>query len=341
MPRIPTHITETKSRQIFERAITNYQCEDIDLAYGDVLFRQETERDYGVDGCVELLRYGEPTGRRAYIQLKGTEKVIERLKRSEEVSCAGISRSNLLYCRQNNIPVMLVYVSTADGKFYYLDLQSVYQEKLEEIEDGKTVTVRIPVRNNSEDLKRFFEIINHYYSDKDAPGLIPNRPVKEVNPDEDEQIVTMDDTYIAIYPELPCDGEHDQINSMGFPVAPGLWKNGRLEKGMEYDWMIHVTSGYLIYKPDCPEDPYDASEGFVYEKLEQYAWEAVSPFSLSIPHVEHYGINQFYVVDLEVDGDMEQITNIRTLSQFLQERNPQLLCSLRELYATEFQGAST
>lgn len=338
MPRMSSHITETRSRQIFEQAVTEFQCEELELECGDVMFRQMTERDYGIDGMVELFRYGAPTGRSAYIQLKGTEKRIEKLKRSEEVSCAGISRSNLMYCRQNNIPVMLVYVSTVDGKFYYLDLQSVYQHKLEELEDGKTVTVRIPASNNSDELKRFFEIVNQYYETGYEPKPVLERTTERLEIIEDEHIDD-DDTYAVTYPEQPHDGEHEQVNGAGVALASGLWKNGRLEHGIEYDWLIHVVSGHLIYKPDCKDDPYDATENFAYEKLEQYAWQAICPFTLSMPYIEHYGLDSFYVVDLVVDGNEEQITNIRTLSDFLEERNPQLLCILKELCTAEVQGA--
>ena len=330
MPRIPSHITETKSRLIFEKAVTEFQCGQLGLACSDAVFRQITERDYGIDGLVDLLSCGEPTGRTAYIQLKGTEKVIEKLKRSEEVSCSGVTRSNLLYCRQNNIPVMLVYVSTADGIFYYLDLQSVYKEKLEEIEDGKTVTVRIPVQNNSEELKRFFEIINHYYDEKGVHKSEPSRQTMEAVAEKIASVCTGDDTCIVTYPVIPLNGECEQINSRGDLAATGLWKDGRLEKGIEYDWLIQVTGGKLVYKPDCPDDPYDATEDFAYGKFEQYASGSINPFSLSRPYLERGMLNQFYVVDLEIDGDMEQIINIRSLLDFLQRRDPKLLCDLRE-----------
>ena len=127
MSRTDSHVTETESRQLFESALTQFSNDSIQR--GDLLFRKIDERDYGIDGQVELFNHGEPTGRFAMIQLKGTEKVIEKLKTVDAVSCSGISKSNLSYCRQNNVPVILVYCSTADGKFYYIDLQSVYKNR--------------------------------------------------------------------------------------------------------------------------------------------------------------------------------------------------------------------
>ena len=164
MSRAATHITETRSRQIFDAATTAF-CDD-KYDEGDLLFREQTERDYGVDGEIELFQHGEPTGRIAKIQLKSTEKVIEKLKTVDAVSCSGISKSNLSYCRQKNYPVMLVYVSTADGRFYFIDLQSVYKDKIPEIGDKGSGTVRIPVNNNSDNLGRLVNIINSYYEVK-------------------------------------------------------------------------------------------------------------------------------------------------------------------------------
>lgn len=70
--RIQSHRTETKSRQFYEASITDY---------GDMLFRTKSERDYGVDGEVELFLDGEPTGRIAHVQLKGTQSRIQTIRR--------------------------------------------------------------------------------------------------------------------------------------------------------------------------------------------------------------------------------------------------------------------
>jgi hypothetical protein len=46
---------------------------------------------------------------------------------------------------------------------------------------------------------------------------------------------------------------------------------------------IHAeVSGKLIFKPTCPEDSYDSTEDFKYERMEQYADEVVKPLSWSI-----------------------------------------------------------
>lgn len=262
MPRVENHETETHSRVIFEAAIVNH---------GDMLFRTISERDYGVDGVVELFSDGTPTGRMAYIQFKGTKYIIEKLKRTNEVSCSGISKSNLSYCRQINIPVMLVYVSKASGKFYYIDLQLIFQGKIEEIADNKSGTVRIPIENNSDHLERFVEIINSYY-ERTMNNITSERSSALTNNHDaniDGDIIT---TYEFKLHELPSDGEHRQVGANGAVLAVGNWVNWKLHDGTEYNILIKVTSGQLIHKPDCPEDPYDSTEDFQYERLEQYGW---------------------------------------------------------------------
>lgn len=65
MTRTSPHVIETKSRQILESALANFSNDTI--CEGDLLFRVTTERDYGIDGMVELFSSGEPTGRMAHV----------------------------------------------------------------------------------------------------------------------------------------------------------------------------------------------------------------------------------------------------------------------------------
>lgn len=330
MSRTNTHITETESRQIFASALTRFSNET--TRKGDLLFREISERDYGIDGEVELFNQGVATGRFAMVQLKSTEKIINKLKTADAVSCSGISKSNLSYCRQNNVPVILVYCSTVDGKFYYIDLQSVFKDKIPEIADKGSGTVRIPVDNNSDDLSRFVSIINSYYDVNDRDVIVSERIMK--NPDELDSFEPVS-TYEFTHFQTPTDGEHRQVSESGDLMGEGLWKDGVLVNGTEYDWLIKVTEGNLIYKPNCPEDPYDATENFKYEKMEQYGWEVLSPLSMSSTYIEHEGFEGYYVVDMEVDSNMEQMVNIRTLEEFLEKKNPETLKHLRELIEIE------
>ena len=162
MPRTITHKRETDSRDMIRKMINSF------YENGDALVREWSERDYGIDFVVELFSNGYPTGKIAYLQIKGTTRFIEKLKTSNEVSCAGVSVSSTEYARQNRIPFILIYASTyGEGCFYYCDLNS----KLEEIDasivskpDRSTLTIRIPHENYVEaDMTGFFELINSYY----------------------------------------------------------------------------------------------------------------------------------------------------------------------------------
>ena len=165
MPRIIYHARETKSRDMVRKKI------DAFYENGDALFREWSERDYGIDAVVELFDGGYPTGKIAFIQLKGTNKKIESLKngphKGKAVSCGNVSNSSLEYARQNRIPFILIYASIANPEcFYYVDLQSQINdiEQRRTSDDQEYHTVHIPIENYAEcDLSGFFDLINSFY----------------------------------------------------------------------------------------------------------------------------------------------------------------------------------
>lgn len=133
---------------------------------GSSLYRNLSGRDYGVDGIVELFDNGIPTGKIAFIQIKGTEKPIEKLKRTPDFISCKISTSNACYVFQHNIPVILIYVNTKEKKdFYFIELQQVINEiNIKKLETQKDITVRIPIKNCVTTMEKVFEIINKYYN---------------------------------------------------------------------------------------------------------------------------------------------------------------------------------
>lgn len=158
--RISSHAVETRSRDLVRSKIDNTD---------NALFREITERDYGIDAVVELFEDGRVTGKFALIQIKGTDKKIVPLKRSNEVSCE-ITSSNASYATQNNIPVILIYASlNENGNFYFTNLQGIItDEHRQKINNGQEkITVRIPLENSTqEDIQPFFDIINSFYNKK-------------------------------------------------------------------------------------------------------------------------------------------------------------------------------
>jgi len=163
MSRTGPHIIETKSKDIIRSKIDKF------YQNGDALYRELTERDYGIDALIELFKEGNPTGSLALLQIKGTEKKFKALKRKPYISIQ-ISTSNAKYGYQNNIPIMLLYVNTLnDEDIYYVKLQeavgSIAQNKIKE---QKEISINIPISNCiKEDLEPFFETIRCSYRNQE------------------------------------------------------------------------------------------------------------------------------------------------------------------------------
>lgn len=160
MPRTSPHTIETKSHDLVRKEIHSF------YRNGDALIREWSERDYGVDLILELFDEGVPTGKLAFLQVKGTEKDIEKLHKTNEVSCKGVSISCLEYAKQKRIPFMLIYVSINAENFYFVDLQSrtKFFQEANGKNKSKETTIRIPFDNQSKtNLALLFEIVNSYY----------------------------------------------------------------------------------------------------------------------------------------------------------------------------------
>ena len=165
----------------------------------------------------------------------------------------------------------------------------------------------------------------------DRPGWIRGGKVEPDDDwDDDFDSETADYEFSGFH--IPTDGMHKKVTDEGVAIAEGEWKNNKLVKGVEYDWLIQVTQGKLIFKPDCPEDPYDSTDDFEYEKFEQYGWHPSNlAFFFSESYIEHEGLDNYYVVDMQVDKNTEQMFNIRTLEEFLSEKAPERLELFRGL----------
>lgn len=159
MSRTPSHVIETKARDYIRSVIDNY------YENGDAIFRELSERDYGIDGLIELFSNGDPTGQIALVQIKGTTKTIQPLKRQDVVSCQ-ISISNAKYALQNNLPIILLYVSiTKPEGFYYVDINKIVNSTdLTKNAKQESIAIHIPIENNAlEDLEPLFENIRNFY----------------------------------------------------------------------------------------------------------------------------------------------------------------------------------
>ena len=164
-----------------------------------------------------------------------------------------------------------------------------------------------------------------------APGYDLSNDNDQENEYDDFEFMKPVDTYEFTTYQHPSDGEHREVNKKEEVIAEGLYKNNELVKGIEFNNLIRITNGRLIFKPNCPEDPYDSTDDFKYDKMESYGWGEFYPFKWSEPYIEHEGLEKFYVVDFIVDGETKQMFNIRTLEEFLEKVNPKRLEQLKKL----------
>lgn len=159
MSRSKPHLIETKSKDYLRSKIDSF------YKNGDALFRELSERDYGVDAIIELFDNGIPSGKIALVQIKASENVIVTLKNSNDISCK-ISSSSASYARQNIIPVIIIYAYIGSpALFYYAKLQDIItDEQKRKIDEQDSITVRIPADNMAtDDLEPLFELIKNSY----------------------------------------------------------------------------------------------------------------------------------------------------------------------------------
>lgn len=134
---------------------------------GDALFRDISERDYGIDALIELFNNGVPTGRLCLVQLKGTENAIVPLKDGVNISCK-ISSSNAQYARQHCIPVVLFYVSIKKPEYFYFVSLNEAIEKVDadKITHQKNITIHIPITNSCDNLDSLFKFISNFHNEE-------------------------------------------------------------------------------------------------------------------------------------------------------------------------------
>ena len=115
-----------------------------------VVWRDVRIDDYGIDALLEFFPEQRISGRYMPMQLKGTSKRIEPLKRNPEYISCKIKATTLEYGRQDVLPVLIVFASLSDRVAYYGILQDAfeYQEGLREWDgEGDELTVRLPSSN--------------------------------------------------------------------------------------------------------------------------------------------------------------------------------------------------
>ena len=120
------------------------------------VIRDLTERDYGIDMMIEYFEGQNPTGRVAFLQIKGTTKPINTSKGTISFS---IEKKTLGYTERFAVPFLLVYCNVSDTKspVYYMWLQKYIATTLHKdypdwrVDPQETCTVYIPASNTLPD----------------------------------------------------------------------------------------------------------------------------------------------------------------------------------------------
>ena len=158
--RITPHYIETQSRDIIRLKINKAH-------EGNFLYREISERDYGIDGLIELFNDGNVTGMFALAQIKGRNEKITPLKKTPQYISCNISVSNACYALQDIIPVILFYVSIKEPEcIYYTNIQNSFDnEQKAKLSSGqKSINIKIPVENIvDKEMENILKLIQGYY----------------------------------------------------------------------------------------------------------------------------------------------------------------------------------
>lgn len=165
---------------IIEELAVDVVSKSVHAVRGELLglCRRVSGRDYGIDAIIELFENGDPTGKVALIQIKGTEQGIEPLINSPRfVSVNNFSRSNLHYALQDRIPIVLIYANVEKSEeYYYFQIVQTGPKKPAELLklDQETVTIHLSANNYVDyDATALLHSINNYYENKSAFLVAP------------------------------------------------------------------------------------------------------------------------------------------------------------------------
>lgn len=137
--RSSSHKTETKAVDQVKHALGE-----------NFLFRQQTERDYGIDAHIERFEDEYPTGDVLYAQIKGTNKNFDSTVKYENFPVKTLNYASLF-----SIPFFIFYASTTSKKTKFLWIQKYIDSHLKKnksnFENQETLTIEFPEENNLED----------------------------------------------------------------------------------------------------------------------------------------------------------------------------------------------
>lgn len=124
------HITETDSYKILNSALPK-----------EWILRELTERDYGIDGIIEICDDGKMKGKIFAIQLKGNEYLSSTV---ENVKYYNVKAGTMNYWYNYPIPVLFFHADTTDERIYYTNIKQDIRDNFEAFTLGKYTTIKIP-----------------------------------------------------------------------------------------------------------------------------------------------------------------------------------------------------
>lgn len=93
----------------------------------EYIFRTLGERDYGIDGLIEMAFGGQVSGIFISAQLKSSRHIYWT---SEGATRISIMKTTCNYWFQNNMPVLLLLSDIVEQKVYYCDVKIPNTEKI-------------------------------------------------------------------------------------------------------------------------------------------------------------------------------------------------------------------
>jgi hypothetical protein len=92
----------------------------------EYIFRSLGERDYGIDGLIELAFGGQVSGLFLSVQLKSSENVHWKKDGTVKIS---IPTTTCNYWMQNTMPVLLFLADLTTQKVYYADVKAQLRQR--------------------------------------------------------------------------------------------------------------------------------------------------------------------------------------------------------------------
>ncbi len=143
----------------------------------------------------------------------------------------------------------------------------------------------------------------------------------------EKSIFGSSEMYKYFDPRHPISGRHTVKSDDGRVLSEGLFENGELSDGVEYDWIIRDDEGLFVYNPETKD--YDGETDIPVSKYMQF-YDDMTPFYWVVPHLMETGLDGYYMSDIRVKDGGEEFYNIRPLRVWLAENAPKKLREVEE-----------